>query len=554
MEVPPQITRRTMVGGLAAAGAASLVRPAAGLAGALTGRGAVSSRWVGSLSGTSVPILAARRFVLVGVEWQGPREARIELRSRAASGGWSPWAVASTLGHDADGAREAGRKDGLFGEPVWTGTADQVQLRSDHPVHGVRLAFVSLPVSAMSSAVAAGALPRALPVLEAGPGQPPIIARKAWARGRARPRHAPEYGSINLAFVHHTVNPNGYGAGEVPAMLMAIFAYHVHVRGWWDIGYNFVIDRFGRIWEARAGGIDMAVVGAQAGAYNTESTGVAMLGDFMNVVPSHAAREALERLLAWKLSLHGLPTDGHVTVTVDPAAYRYTRFAPGAHVSLPRVAGHRQGDTTDCPGNALYARLPSIRSGVTALAGTAARITLNPPAGAGTAGVPVPVSGQLATLPGAPLPEAPIELQQLERGGARTIAFITTDSQGSWSTEVTLRRDGALRVLHRPQPATVSDWREIAIAPAITLELVSTSPLLVSGTISPSKHHVTIDVYPAANPTGKPVSRKRLAVKNGHFQGKLKIAHAGDFVLIARSHRDSRNAAGQSTPVTVSVA
>ncbi|HWD84107.1 MAG TPA: N-acetylmuramoyl-L-alanine amidase [Solirubrobacteraceae bacterium] len=513
----------------------------------------MSRRWVGSLSGESEPVLAAGRFVLVGVEWHGPREARIELRAKAPNGRWSPWAVASTLGHDSDGSREGERGGPLFGEPIWTGTADRVQLRSDRPVHGVRLAFVGLTAPAASTAAAAAALPPALPVLDAGPGQPPIIARRAWAHGHARPRHKPEYGSIKLGFVHHTASPNGYGAGEVPAMLMAIYAYHVHVRGWWDIGYNFAVDRFGRIWEARAGGIDMPVIGAQAGGYNAESTGVAVLGDFMNVVPSKAAVGALERLLAWKLSLHGVPTSGHVTVVVARASASYTPFRPGAHVSLPRVAGHRQGDTTDCPGNAFFARLPSIRPRITRLAGTPARITLDTAPREATAGLAVSLSGQLTLLTDAPLAQGPVELQQLERDGARTVLLATTDSQGSWNTAITLRHNAALRALHRPHPATVSDWREISIAPAITLELVSTSPPRVSGTISPSKSHVTIDVYRAAKRLGKPVSHKRLAVANGSFQGKIEISQPGSFVLIARSHRDSTNAPGASTQLAISV-
>jgi hypothetical protein len=390
-------------------------------------------------------------------------------------------------------------------------------------------------------------------VLDAGPGQPRIIARSGWARGHARPRHLPEYGSIKLAFVHHTVSPNGYGAGAVPAMLMAIFAYHVHVRGWWDIGYNFVVDRFGRIWEARAGGIDMAVIGAQAGGYNAESTGVAMLGDFMNAVPSRAALHALERLLAWKLSLHGVPAHGRVRVVVDPSAASYTPFRPGAHVWLPRVAGHRQGDSTDCPGNALYARLPSIRPRVTRLAGTPARVTLSPPAGASTANAPAAVSGELKLLTGEPLAEAPVEIQQLHRGKAGTVALATTDSSGRWSTTVGLSHNAELRALHRPQPAAVSDWKAISVAPQITLALVSTSPLQVSGTISPAKSQVTIDLYAAAVPLGKPISAKRVAATNGSFQAALGAPAPGSYLVVARSKRDSTNAAGASPPLPVTV-
>src|SRR5438270_297915 len=96
------------------------------------------------------------------------------------------------------------------------------------------------------------------------------------ALGRLRPgetrtvplAEAPAYGAVRMAFVHHTENPNGYGASEVPAMLLAIYVFHRFVRGWDDIGYNFVVDLYGRIWEARAGGIDEAVTGAHAGGFN----------------------------------------------------------------------------------------------------------------------------------------------------------------------------------------------------------------------------------------------------------------------------------------------
>jgi N-acetylmuramoyl-L-alanine amidase len=543
------MTRRTMLGGMAAAGAASLVCPP--VAGALAQSRSVSSRWIGSLSGTSAPVPAPRRFVLAGVQWADPPHARVELRARPPDGRWSPWVVASVVGHDPDGSEAAGRARSVFGEPVWTGASDSVQLRSDRPIHGLRVHFVSL--AAPRASAAAAALPLAQPRLDAGPGQPAIIAREAWAQGQAPPRHAAEYGTIKLAFVHHTVNPNGYSAGEVPSMLLAIYDYHVQARGFWDIAYNFIIDLYGRIWEGRAGGIDMAVIGAQAGGYNAESTGVAVLGDFMDVVPSGAAVEALKQVLAWKLALHGIPSEGRVTVVVNPAEYYYTPFGPGAHVSLPRVAGHRDGDSTDCPGDAFYAQLPSIRPGITALAGMPARITINTPPSVVTAGVSLMVSGSLRTLGGAPLRAAPIELQQRSPAGESTVARLVTGPDGSWRASVSLRHNTTVRALHRPHPATVADWVELGVAPAITLSLVSTAPLQVSGTVFPPTPSVTIDAYSGARRLGKPVSSKRLAAKTGHFHGKIEIARRGHYVLVARSHADSSNVAGASPALTVSI-
>ncbi len=545
-----RLTRRDLLSAAAAAGAASLIRPPDGLASSFLGGSAVFSRDVGTLSGESAPLRAPRRFALAGIEWTSPRGAAIELRAQSPDGRWSPWVTASALGHDGDGQPAV---PSLFGEPVWTGPAIRVQLRSNRRVTGVRVHFVS--ASLAPEAGAAAVLPPATPVLEAGPGQPPIIARRAWAAGRAHPTHLPEYGRIKLAFVHHTVNPNGYGPGAVPGMLRAIFAYHVRVRGWWDIGYNFIVDAFGRVWEGRAGGIDMPVVGAQAGAYNTESTGVAMLGDFMNVGPSPAAMRALEQLLAWKLSLHGLPATGRASVIVDPHDAFYTRFAPGAHVSLPRIAGHRDGDLTDCPGNALYASLPSVRAQVSDLAGTPAQLTTLPATALIPPGSSVEFSGKLQLLSGQPLAGEALELQAMGPGGppATTLATLTTAADGTWAASASFEQNSLVRALHRAAPAAVADWAQISVAPVITVAVQSSSPLVLTGTVAPPRAHVNLELYRGATARGKPVARRRVRARGGAFRGTLAVPSPGNYVVIARTAAGRLNAAGASAPVAVTV-
>jgi N-acetylmuramoyl-L-alanine amidase len=450
-----RLTRRSALGALAGAGAASLLRPGGGIAAGSRPRAPASvfSLAIGWLNGSSAPITAPRTFSLVGVEWSGPRHPRIELRTRRRDGSWGRWAVASTLGHGPD---EPDRGKPLIGEGIWTGPANHLELRTSGPVRGVRLHFVA----AESTGARAGAasLPGARPVLQAGPGQPPIIARDAWARGKAPPAVQPSYGTVKLAFVHHTDNPNGYSVGQVPSMLFAIYQFHRYTRGWDDIGYNFVIDLFGRIWEARKGGIDEAVVGAQAGGYNKVSTGVAILGTFDSVLPTSGALDALQRLLAWKLSLHGVPTAGRVTVEVNPADAFYTPFKPGAHVSLPRVAGHRDGDSTGCPGNALYGHLPAVRSQLQAPVGTSLKLSLAASAAKVRRGTPVIVSGALRSLSGTPLAGATIELQQIgPTGSERTVQYLMTAPNGAWSAVVTPPQSLRLRALHRAAPAAVSD-------------------------------------------------------------------------------------------------
>jgi uncharacterized protein with LGFP repeats len=290
---------------------------------------------------------------------------------------------------------------------------------------------------------------------------------------------APEYGSVELAFVHHTENPNGYLPAEVPGMLRAIFAFHRDGRGWNDIGYNFVIDRFGRIFEARAGGIDEPVTGAQAGGYNYRSTGIGILGEYGAQRISPAVGSALARLLAWKLSLHGAPVVGRVAVRVNPTGAIYSRFPAGAWVSLPRIAGHRDGDSTSCPGDALYGELPALRMRAENLAGRPARATLLIQAQNSSPATAV-LAGAMAFLDGTPVPGAPVEVQVRHvshRGQAvqeRTIAQAMTNAEGRWSLPVSISPEGmpvSLRALcpgAKGIPAAVSDPLHLAGTPVFS--------------------------------------------------------------------------------------
>jgi hypothetical protein len=506
-----------------------------------------------------------RSFAMVGVSWRSPRQARIELRARLGDGAWSPWALASAGGHGGDGqealASAAGHggdgRAGLFGEPLWVGRADQVELRGANGVDGVRVhtvpasmapasaAAAALPVATPASVVAAG-LPVATPVLPAGPGQPPIIARSAWAGERARPSAGPFYGSVQLAFVHHTDNPNGYARAEVPSILLAMFDYHRYVRGFFDIAYNFIIDAFGRTWEGRAGGIDAPVRGAHAGGFNGVSTGVAVLGTFMDVVPPAPALDALERLLAWKLALQGVPALGTVRVDVNPADAYYTPFRPGQRVLLPRVAGHRDGDLTDCPGNAFYHRLPAVRPRVAALAGPLSRLTISASDLVVAPGTTVTLQGQL-TSGGSGVGDAPIAVQTL--APRSTLARVTTDADGHWSASVVAEHNLLVRALHEERPAVTSDVVDLGVAPVLTLKLVSSYPPRVTGTVTPSKAKVTVDVY-------RDVLRRTLIssttvrVHGGRFSLRPRIG-VGVYTVIARTAADSRTAAGASAPLQI---
>ena len=511
-----RLTRRSLLAATAGAAVGGLVRPGGVLA-ALAGppRPVLEGRWLGRLAPGLTTIELGRVADLVGVEWQAPAEAGIELRFRGARGRWSRWVSAGARGHGPEGPPVGGR---LVGDPVWTGGATAVQVRSTRALSGVRLHLVDVSggAGARRRAIAAGpfasaaALPRATPMLDAGAGQPPIIARRAWAQGMAPPRVAPGYGAVRMAFVHHTENPNGYTPGEVGAMLLAIYAFHRHVNGWNDIGYNFVVDLYGRIFEARAGGIDEPVVGAHAGGYNLVSTGVAVLGSLMSAPISAAARNALQELLAWKLSLHGLPTEGRVSVSVNPAGAVYSRYPAGARVSLPHIAGHRDGDSTDCPGNVLYSELPAIRRSVRHLAGRTARATLMPvgltpgaqsaPSGQGPSsegsspGGTSALMGAVEFLDGAPIAGAPVEIQlrDVSRKGElvreQTLAQVVTEANGAWSLPVAVSPGGGEGM-----------WLRALCPGAPGVPAAVSDPLRLPGTVS-----ITPAGVPAPTPQAAP--------------------------------------------------
>ena len=313
-----RVTRRSFLAAGAGALAGGLAREAAPLAAVLASPGPrISARWLGSVEPGGRTIALPAGADMLGLEWEAPAGTHVQLRLRARAGRWGRWVSADGCGASRHPDAAAGSPARTIGSPVWSAGSSALQVRGTRALAAVRLHIVDVSggLGARRLALAHGLLGwgaarAAAAPLAAGTGQPPILARATWAQGMARPRVAPAYGAVRMAFVHHTENPNGYLSGEVPAMLRAIFAFHRDVKGWNDIGYNFVIDAFGRIFEARAGGIDEPVVGAQAGGYNLVSTGVALLGAFASRPISPAAARSLQALLAWKLSLHGVPARG----------------------------------------------------------------------------------------------------------------------------------------------------------------------------------------------------------------------------------------------------
>ena len=235
-------------------------------------------------------------------------------------------------------------------EPVWTGPARRVRLRRSGDVRDVAVTFVTSPRTAS---------PRPGTVVPALAVRPRIVTRAGWHADEAMRRAAPVYApELKMVFVHHTDTATSAPCSESARIVRGIYAYHVRANGWNDIGYNFLVDKCGTVFEGRYGGMTKPVIGAQTKGFNTGSSGIAVIGTYTSSRPPHAAVAALERLIAWRLDVAHVNPKARVEMTSSGNP----RYRTGRHVVMNAVSGHRDGYPTSCPGSALYALLPRIRA------------------------------------------------------------------------------------------------------------------------------------------------------------------------------------------------
>ncbi|MFC7264855.1 peptidoglycan recognition protein family protein [Streptomyces lutosisoli] len=188
--------------------------------------------------------------------------------------------------------------------------------------------------------------------------RPRIVTRRGWGANESlRERGFVYTKEVKAAFVHHTASGNNYSCSQAPSVIRSIYRYHVVSSGWRDIGYNFLVDKCGNIYEGRAGGVAKAVRGAHTLGFNTNSMGIAVLGSFGNEKPSSAAVQAIARLTAWKLGLYGANPRGKTYLTSGGG----NLYQKGKSVRLNVISGHRDGFATECPGKLLYGKLGSAR-------------------------------------------------------------------------------------------------------------------------------------------------------------------------------------------------
>jgi hypothetical protein len=325
------------------------------------------------------PQRAPLRFEMVGLHWRG--SGTVWFRTRSLTGVWSRWQPARPEVEDLPDRRtaeSASRLGWKLGNPYWTDASGAVEYRVRGNVSRLRAFFIQSAPDSTPLRVAARA------------GRPAIIRRTQWGADESIVRAGPEFADrVRFAVVHHTAGTNSYTAAQSAAIVRGIQRYHVLANGWNDIGYNFLVDKYGQIFEGRGGGIDRNVVGAHAQGFNTGSTGVSLLGTYSSSRISTAGRSALVKLLAWRLDV----------AHVDPLS-RLTwisggnpEYPAGTPVRLRAISGHRDTGPTSCPGTALYGQLLGIASSVAARG----LPKLYDPAVAGALGGSVRVTARLST-------------------------------------------------------------------------------------------------------------------------------------------------------------
>jgi len=328
-----------------------------------------------------------------------------------------------------------------------------LQLAASSALIGASLAAAS---PAAAATLAGGFGPKTGVAYQVRP--PPIQPRAVWAAELAPAGQTEPEADVRFLLVHHSAAHSQHEPHDVPVILRSYYSLHTQ-KGWPDIAYNFLIDRYGTIWEGRIGSADGAVAGDATGGNQGFSQLVCLIGDFTNQAPTMAAQQSGLQLLAWlaaRESIDPLSTTSFVSKGSN-------RWDPGVEVTTPTIAGHRDMSKTACPGDAFYpivtaqfpGRIADLLVGATTVAPstTSAPITPVP-----SSAVPVTATSQATSaLPTtAPPTTAPPP---------------TTASPASTAGERTLSQ-----TVERSLPAT-----EPAAGSAQTLALIGASGLGLAG-------------------------------------------------------------------------
>ncbi|HEX5017453.1 MAG TPA: N-acetylmuramoyl-L-alanine amidase, partial [Actinomycetes bacterium] len=301
--------------------------------------------------------LSTDEYRMLGVTWRraapSPDTAVIVTARSHAESGWSDWFEIPTM---VDSGTQAS-PNGRFGtEPYWVGDADGVQIRVD-TVGGVRPVDVRAdliePGTSDADATITGTWQGS--TAAASTDKPPIVTRAEWGADESlRDKRLENNRTVKVAFVHHTAGSNSYSRSESPAVVRGLYSYYVRTLKYADMGYNFLVDKYGTIYEGRAGSITKPVRSAATGGFNRDSLSIVAMGNFETARASDAMVAGIAKVAGYRLSRFYRDPFGRKTLTAEVGSSRYDA---GQKVSFKVISGHRDAGFTACPGDKLYRRL-----------------------------------------------------------------------------------------------------------------------------------------------------------------------------------------------------
>jgi hypothetical protein len=300
-------------------------------------------------------------FRMLGVTWRraAPSDnSTVVVTARThTDGAWTGW---FDIPINVDTGTEASPNGRYGAEPYWVGDSDGLQVRVDS-VGGARPTDVRADLIEPGTSDADAAITGTWQgsSASASTDRPPIVTRAEWGADESlRDKHLEKSATFKVAFVHHTAGSNNYSRSESPAVVRGLYSYYVNTLHYADMGYNFLVDKYGTIYEGRAGSITKPVRSAATGGFNTDTLSIVAMGNFQTAPATDALVSGIAKVAAYRLSRYYRDPFGRKTLKAEVGSSRYSA---GRRVRFKVISGHRDSNYTACPGNNLYRRLPDIR-------------------------------------------------------------------------------------------------------------------------------------------------------------------------------------------------
>jgi hypothetical protein len=356
----------------------------------------------GKRTTTLLPAQTVSPFTLAGLTWVGPVSIGTEFKVRVReSGVWSAWfklEYGEYQGVGKDGTESVDTRVGS--DPLLTGLADGVEVimentsgvvpaqmkvtlvnsqvtKQDRNLgqQSIRMATTDTGMQSQAVAALVGAAVSPQGALVA---RPRIVTRAEWGADETWRDPVPRVGTTLLAgIVHHTASTNNYTADQAPAQMRNLYAYFTKSLNYADMGYNFLVDKYGTIYEGRSGcavgavdcdSASVPVQGAHTAGLNLNTFGVSAIGNYDVLAPENpgAMVESIASLMAWKLAPYGLDPNATASILSTDTSGS-SKFSAGQTAITQVISAHRDVGKTVCPGRYLYPYMAEIRARATTL-------------------------------------------------------------------------------------------------------------------------------------------------------------------------------------------